>query len=182
MCSQYQLEVINLVAGGDVRENINLEKLMSIELFKFEYDPETFPGASLKIKENDPNILVFSSGKFTIQGARNKKQATEYADEFIRILDKNNLIQKEIDLNIEVVNLVCTLDIKKSLNLDELAIEGLEGETEYMPEQTPYVVYRPSNFDCVFTISKNGKCVVNGLKKFQTVEKATNHLIKQLKY
>nr|WP_284731848.1 TATA-box-binding protein [Halorientalis regularis] len=51
------------------------------------------------------------------------------------------------------------------------AIEVLEGQTEYEPEQFPAVIYRPRSSDCTATIFSTGKVSITGVRHQSTAEK-----------
>jgi TATA-box binding protein (TBP) (component of TFIID and TFIIIB) len=174
------LTQVNLVAKSKLEEEINLESLMEIDFESFEYHPETFPGASIKIDSSLPNILIFSSGKFMIQGAGSKEEVKEVITDFKRKLDEGNIISEFRDPDYKVVNRVFKLELDKELNLDKISINGLKGEIEYVPEQSPYIVYRPENFDSVITISSTGNCVLNGITNKESAKEVSRFLISQL--
>ena len=175
------LSTVNLVAGSKLDVDINLESLIELDFESFEYDPETFPGASVKVDTTLPNILIFSSGKFMIQGAKNENEIKEVIQEFKKRLNESGIIsQRRDEVEFDIVNRVFKLELDESLNLDRIANEGLKGEIEYVPEQSPYIVYRPSKYEAVLTISSSGNCVLNGTKDTKTAEKVADHLVTHL--
>lgn len=66
-------EITNIAVSGDLRKPLQLESL-SIELGKqgvdVEYEPEQFPAAIVKLDEPPVTFLLFSTGRFVIQGLR----------------------------------------------------------------------------------------------------------------
>lgn len=66
-------EIKNIAVSGDLAMPLQLETL-SVELGKqdidIEYEPEQFPAAIVKLEEPSVTFLLFSTGKFVIQGLR----------------------------------------------------------------------------------------------------------------
>jgi len=66
-------EISNIAVSGDLNMPLQLEEL-SIKLnnqnIDVEYEPEQFPAAIVKLNEPPVTFLLFSTGKFVIQGLR----------------------------------------------------------------------------------------------------------------
>lgn len=66
-------EITNIAVSGDLGTPLQLESL-SIELgehgIDVEYEPEQFPAAIVKLDEPPVTFLLFSTGRFIIQGLR----------------------------------------------------------------------------------------------------------------
>ncbi|WP_248514997.1 hypothetical protein [Salinarchaeum laminariae] len=66
-------EITNIAVGGDFDISLQLESL-SIKLGKqgvdVEYEPEQFPAVIVKLEQPPVTFLLFSTGKFVIQGLR----------------------------------------------------------------------------------------------------------------
>lgn len=66
-------EITNIAVSGDLGTPLQLESL-SIELGEHgvdvEYEPEQFPAAIVKLDEPPVTFLLFSTGRFVIQGLR----------------------------------------------------------------------------------------------------------------
>jgi transcription initiation factor TFIID TATA-box-binding protein len=67
-----KFEIQNIVAKADLGVKINLNKLAS-SLEIIEYDPESFPGLTLKLKDPKATFLIFGTGKIVITGCKNVK-------------------------------------------------------------------------------------------------------------
>ena len=81
-----QVEIQNIVASSEIGVKINLDQL-AIECFNTEYEPEQFPGLVLRLDEPKTVILIFSSGKVIITGAKNLEdlnRSAEKADNVVR--------------------------------------------------------------------------------------------------
>ena len=66
-------EITNIAVSGDLGTPLQLEAL-SIDLSNqgvdVEYEPEQFPAAIVKLDEVSVTFLLFSTGRFVIQGLR----------------------------------------------------------------------------------------------------------------
>lgn len=80
-----------------------------------------------------------------------------------RGVSENNLIS--VGLSIE--NIVATLDLGQEFDL--LNLQEFLNESEYKPESSPFLVYRPSNIDGTVLIPRNGKASLVGCKSKQGV-------------
>lgn len=63
----------NIVARGDIHAYINLEKA-SYQLKDSIYEPEQFPGLIHRMEDPRVVLLIFSSGKLVITGARDEEE------------------------------------------------------------------------------------------------------------
>ena len=56
------------------------------------YEPEQFPGAIYRMAEPKVVILIFSTGKLVITGAKEEKQVHEAVEKIKAILVENELL------------------------------------------------------------------------------------------
>ena len=71
--SKPKITIQNIVASGDLRFTVNLEKT-SMVLENSLYEPEQFPGLIHRMKDPKTVILIFGSGKIVITGAKFQEQ------------------------------------------------------------------------------------------------------------
>ena len=71
--SKPKITIQNIVASGDLRFTVNLEKT-SMVLENSLYEPEQFPGLIHRMKDPKTVILIFGSGKIVITGAKFEEQ------------------------------------------------------------------------------------------------------------
>ena len=143
-----------------------------------EYNPETFPGLVLRIKEPKSAVLVFSSGNLVCTGTKSLPQVRLVINEVIKQLKKVN-VNVTIKPKIKVQNIVASGTINLQLNLNYLALE-MEN-TEYEPEQFPGLVYKLENPNATFLLFSNGKLVCTGTKNKQELESSMERLLKNVK-
>jgi transcription initiation factor TFIID TATA-box-binding protein len=70
------LRVQNIVATTSLEKEVSLTKLARTQP-NTEYNPETFPGLVLRIKEPKSAVLVFSSGNLVCTGTKSIAQVKE---------------------------------------------------------------------------------------------------------
>jgi transcription initiation factor TFIID TATA-box-binding protein len=91
-----------------------------------------------------------------------------------REVSENSL--KSVGLSIE--NIVATLDLGQEFDL--LNLQEFLNESEYKPESSPFLVYRPLNIDGTVLIPTNGKASLVGCKSKQGVIELGSQLISTL--
>ena len=154
------LKVQNIVATTSLEEKVSLTKLARTQP-NTEYNPDTFPGLVLRVKEPKSAVLVFSSGNLVCTGTKSVSQVRDVVQQVISQLKKIGVIVK-IKPKITVQNIVASGAIDLDLNLNTLSLE-LEN-TEYEPEQFPGLVYKLENPTATFLLFSNGKLVCTGTK------------------
>ncbi len=170
------VKIVNIVASGDLGQEFDLVALSeSLDLTNIQYDPETFPGLQVRLSPEGPVMSIFSTGSYTITGVKTK---SELKSVFIQVTSAIEILLSESMTpgNPEINNITCKDDLGKELDLSALSIGLGTEQTEYEPEQSHFVYYRPSDHDCVITIAANGQVVITGLKDKKDAERAFNHL------
>ena len=82
----------NIVASCDMRFSIKLEALLE-ELQKYSrchYEPELFPGLIYKMEKPKVVLLIFTSGKINLAGAKTKQQIEDAFQKIYPVLFKYN--------------------------------------------------------------------------------------------
>ena len=161
-------EVQNVVASVDLRCKIKLERAASRLPgdVQVSYIPEQFPGVVVKIKKPKVSILVFSSGKLVVTGAKSVEmieEAVEVISELLRQAGHN--VKHEATITVQ--NIVASGTLGKRINL-ELAALLLE-HSMYEPEQFPGLIYRMQEPKVVLLLFQSGKLVCTGAKKEEYV-------------
>jgi len=86
-----EITVQNMVASTYVGGKVDLEDAAYV-LDNIMYEPEQFPGAIYRIKDPKAVILIFSTGKLVITGAKSEEQAQEAAEKVRAVLADNDLL------------------------------------------------------------------------------------------
>ena len=173
--SEYKIQ--NIVATTALEKPVPLTKLARTQP-NTEYNPETFPGLVLRIKEPKAAVLVFSSGNLVCTGTKSVSQVKQVVNEVIKQLKKIN-VNVTIKPKITVQNIVASGTIHLQLNLNYLALE-MEN-TEYEPEQFPGLVYKLDDPNATFLLFSNGKLVCTGTKNKPQLEESMKQLLKNVK-
>ena len=177
MQKQSNYKIQNIVATTSLEKPIPLTKLARTQP-NTEYNPETFPGLVLRVKEPKSAVLVFSSGNLVCTGTKSLSQVKQVIEAVIKQLKKIN-INITIKPKITVQNIVASGTINLKLNLNFLALE-MEN-TEYEPEQFPGLVYKLIEPNATFLLFSNGKLVCTGTKNRQQLEDSMRQLLKNVK-
>ena len=173
--SNYKIQ--NIVATASLGKPVPLTKLARTQP-NTEYNPETFPGLVLRIKEPKSAVLVFSSGNLVCTGTKSTLQVRQVIDAVIKQLKKIN-VKITTKPKITVQNIVASGTINLKLNLNFLALEMQN--TEYEPEQFPGLVYKLIEPNATFLFFSNGKLVCTGTKNKEQLEDSMVQLLKNVK-
>lgn len=175
------VKVVNIVASGHLDREFDLLSLATdLEAPEVTYDPETFPGLQIRFEESGPVLIVYSTGAYTIMGAKTESQLNSLYREFRSSLMELGV---EIDRNgsePEVRNLICKGDLERAIDLNALTLELSLERIEYEPEQSPFVYYWPEELNCLMTIPSNGEIIVTGITRQEQAEAALDHLQKMV--
>lgn len=168
-------ELVNTVGGGDLGREIDLSQVstdLNGEIVR--YDPEQWPGIYYRITSDSPTIMIFSSGKYNIAGAKSIDELFSTKEKFLGILSDLGISISEH--RFEVRNLVYLGDYEKEFDLELLSIGlGLE-KTEYEPEQFPALIYKPDKYSGMFLIFRTGKILSTGSDSEMEINHAFNDL------
>ena len=88
--SKPKVEIVNIVASGDLGENVDLEMTADI-MGNVMYEPEMFPGLIYRMQEPKVVLLIFASGKIVCTGAKNEKQVYKAVEKISNMLEGENL-------------------------------------------------------------------------------------------
>lgn len=171
------LKVQNIVATSSLGCDVSLTKLARTNP-NTEYNPDTFPGLVLRIKEPKSAVLVFSSGNLVCTGTKSVSQVKEVIQQVIKQVKKIG-VKPDANPKITVQNIVASGSIPLVLNLNTLALE-LEN-TEYEPEQFPGLVYKLDEPTATFLLFSNGKLVCTGTKNKKQLDESMGQLNKNVK-
>ncbi len=174
--NNFNITIENVVATAELHQNVDLESIMrSFPTAK--YDPNTFPGLIYHTRKPDVAILIFSSGKMVVAGAKSDRMARRAVSKLVDELKMAGLvILSEPDTVVR--NVVASADLSRRIDLEDMATK-LEG-TIYDPEQFPGLIYRQKDTKGVLLIFANGRLVCSGARSLVDVEKAINQLCKTL--
>ena len=88
------IQVQNIVASAGLGGTIDLEKV-TYSLERTMYEPEQFPGLIYRMEEPKVVILLFSTGKLVITGAKKEEEIYRAAAKLQKSLEEKELIDYE---------------------------------------------------------------------------------------
>ncbi len=162
----------NIVATTQIAEELDIEYLADA-LQDSKYDPEEFSGLSIHFNEPKAVAFIFSNGKITCTGAKNIDDIEDLIIKTInKIEDAGISVMDEPE--VEIQNIVASLDLKKELNLVNIVKNPLLENVEYEPEKFPGLVYRMDGSSVTLLIFGSGKIVCTGAEKLEDASDAIN--------
>ncbi len=154
-------DVQNVVVTGKMADKLNLLEIYD-KVPGSVYEPGKFP--ALRIKRFGVGFLLYSSGNFVCSGARSTEFAREKVAQLVALLRENGV--DVTDPEIEVRNIVVSVDLNKSLRLHELAYAI--PDAEYDPEAFPGMKLRKGSTRIL--IFRTGKAIIPGLRTIEEIE------------
>jgi transcription initiation factor TFIID TATA-box-binding protein len=83
-----KIQIQNIVASANLHVNIDLEKAAFV-LPGSMYEPDQFPGLIYRMDKPRVVLLIFSSGKMVITGAKRENEVFEAVEKIYRVLKEN---------------------------------------------------------------------------------------------
>ena len=172
----FNINVQNVVASADLHQRIDLR---SIERAfpAVEYKPDRFPGLVYRLKKPSVVILVFSTGKLVVAGAKSSNMVLRAVSKLVQEFKAHGIvILTEPDVTVR--NVVASAELGHTVDLEEAA-NILDG-TIYDPEQFPGLIYKIKDSKASMLIFSNGKLVCAGARTEVEAINAVNKLYETL--
>jgi len=168
----------NIVATAQIAKELDIEHLANA-IQDSNYNPEEFPGLVLHFNDPKTAALIFSSGEIICTGAKN---IDEIENSMIKTIDKieESGISVIDEPDVEIENIVASLDLKKDLNLANIVMNPLLENVEYEPEKFPGLVHRIDDSSVTLLIFGSGKIVCTGAKKLGVASDAIDTIENKL--
>ena len=183
--SRVKLRVENIVATVNFFTPLNLDKIMTAlqnpnlgESFAtLRYNPEEFPGIIYHPYRSGIALLIFSSGKLVVTGARSFDDIQAAVSKLVKVLSK---IGVEFTRAPEIVlqNMVFSGDLGREFNLDAVAL--VLPNCEFEPEIFPGIIYRVREPKAVILLFTSGRIVCSGVKSEHDAWRAIRKLLREL--
>lgn len=167
-------EVQNLVASLNFYVSLKLPEVARI--LGADYDPSNFPGAIYRKREGY-TFLLFRNGKSVLAGVKSFDQMHTAIDKFKKEA-KEKLGIKITKVDIEIQNLVLSLDLHVEINLEHFVHKVYD--SYYSPELFPGLTFKIYDPPATFLVFSSGKCVLVGLKRVEDVDRAISKLCETL--
>lgn len=171
------VDIVNVVASGYIGREFDLVALQAdLSTYEKVYEPERFPGLQLRFEEEGAVLILYSTGAYSIMGAKSEEDLERIYNAFARAMNKIDIDIMILDKGPEIQNLICKANLEQEVDLSALTIGlGLES-VEYEPGQSPFLYYWPEEVDCLITIPTNGEVIITGVKVEEQAERAFAHL------
>ena len=111
-------KIENIVGSGTIADSIDLEMLID-KMENYDLNKKRFPGAVLRLRNPKVAVLVFSSGKVVITGAKSHEDFVNGQDILIKKMKEAGVICHDTP-DLAVTNIVCSYDIGKYIGLTRL--------------------------------------------------------------
>ena len=162
----------NIVAYAQIADSIDIEQIAE-KIPELLYNPEEFPGLTLKLDQPKTAILLLPSGKAICTGAKKIEDAENAIKKLVNKL-KGKKIKIKNKLKVEIQNIVASIDIKKDLDLNAISTGLLLKNVNYEPKQFPGLIYRIDDIGALLLLFSSGNIVCTGTK---TIEDAYNAIV-----
>ncbi len=88
-----RIQIQNIVASANLNVDVNLEKA-ALLLDNSMYEPEQFPGLIYRLESPRVVLLLFSSGKMVVTGAKKEEEVKRAVEEVYKRLEELDCIRK----------------------------------------------------------------------------------------
>lgn len=174
------LEPINYIAGGDLKQEIDLnqlyESLKNRDGITVDHNENTPWQLIIKFK-TEGTVIIYRTGKYIIRGGSSLDSLKNTKKSFSDVLHNIDLLSSTEDVPCRIQNIVFLANLNKNVDLSKATIELGLNQTEYEPEQFPGVTFRPQQYNLVMLLFATGKVIVTGSTNKQEAEDAINNLI-----
>ncbi|KFM15767.1 TATA-box-binding protein [Marine Group I thaumarchaeote SCGC RSA3] len=166
------IDIVNVIASAKFENTIDLEKTIE-RIPQTEYNPSKFPGLVLRLSFPKASVLIFESGKMICTGTKSKEQSIRAINSVMSRLAIHGIDLGEKEPEIEVQNMVASVNLKGVINLEKCA--RILPKSMYEPEQFPALIYR-SDSPAVMLVFGSGKLVCTGNKTEEDIFRAVASL------
>jgi len=94
--SRPKIQIQNIVASANLYREVNLEKAAFL-LENNMYEPEQFPGLIYRMSDPQVVLLIFSSGKMVITGAKSEDEVEESVRKIYKKLEELECLRKPLE-------------------------------------------------------------------------------------
>ncbi len=187
----------NVVAQTYLGYDIDLKKIAEAS-DNLEYNENEFPGIITRLANPKSIVILFSNGRIVSTGAKSvelAKQAIERVSGEIKGLqnmemgEENNEEDREDDREekkeenegqVEIKNIVATLDTRRRFSLEKVAESFEDIETEYNPDEFSGLVCHFEEPSGTLLVFSSGRLVVTDINNMEDVEKLVDKAVSHL--
>ena len=183
--SGVKLRVENIVATVNFFTHLDLDKVMTAlqnpnlgESFAtLRFNPEEFPGIIYHPYRSGIALLIFSSGKLVVTGAKSFDDIQAAVSKLVEVLSKIGAKFHRAP-KISIQNMVFSGDLGREFNLDTVAL--VLPNCEFEPEIFPGIIYRVREPKAAILLFSSGRIVCTGVKSEHDAWRAIRKLLHEL--
>jgi transcription initiation factor TFIID TATA-box-binding protein len=165
------LRVKNIVVSAEAGRTVDFEELALLDE-RFQFEPESFPGAIGAATDPKCTYIIFKSGKVTIVGIR------RFADVERAVAVIGKVLEAEHPPPYKIVNCVVTGDLGCTVNA-ELFLKSVESkEFQYDFEQPRSLVYRDPQTKKAILLSRKGRITVVGANSPKLIKELVERFLR----
>lgn len=173
-------KITNIVSSADIGMELDLFTIAK-KIKDVEYEPEQFPGAILKLKDQKASLLLFKNGRVVCVGCKTEKKIVETLNRVAKMLlpYATKILRTRKRVEYEITNIVASADLGVVLDLYAIAREF--PDVEYEPEQFPGAILKFKKPRASMLLFKNGKVICAGAATEREVRTALYKARRMLK-
>lgn len=160
------VEIVNIVAGGDLHRELNLaavfEEVRDAENVHAELKKASPWQLILRFEEQKGVVVVYRTGKYIIRGGKSHQKYEMIRDGFFELFSDYGVIDSANNISCRIQNIVYLENLGTDIDLNKAILRLGMNRTEYEPEQFPAVVYRPEEVNVVLLVFSSGEVIITG--------------------
>jgi transcription initiation factor TFIID TATA-box-binding protein len=177
------VDIINVVAGGSLNREVDLQVLSSALAKENKIDVDFTDENRWQLVigfNNAGKILLYRTGSYIIRGGSDLETLEKTKKMWFDLVKRESIVKDTSQINYTLQNIVFSGELDQKVNLAALTIQLGMNNTEYEPEQFPGLIYRPENFSCVMLIFSSGKVIITGSTEQKEAEEVMKRVQNQL--
>lgn len=176
-----ELEVVNVVATGELEGSVNLENLYAeakSQISVVQYDPIHHQGCYIRFEEDAPLITVYNSGKYIIR-APSIDEVYAQSEMLLEQLDVIGVPDEVKQVSFDINNIVSNSELDREIALEVLSEDLTQGEATYS-ESKGRLTYQLDNSNCTVNMFRTGKIIIMGASSLNDLKEAWKRLTEEL--
>jgi transcription initiation factor TFIID TATA-box-binding protein len=172
------IKIENIVTYAQISDGLDI-KMIAESSGDFKYNPDEFPGLTLKLDDPKTAVLLLPNGKAICTGAKNLKDAETSINKLVKkIGDIGIKLNKKFKM--ETQNIIASFDLKKELDLSSISIGLLLENVNYEPSQFPGLIFKMKDIGASLLLFSSGKIVCSGTKNIEDAANAIEMMKEKL--
>jgi TATA-box binding protein (TBP) (component of TFIID and TFIIIB) len=157
------MEIVNIVCSGSFNQRVRFSSLSSLGDL-FEYDPESYHGAYLRV--NSKKVTIYKSGKYIFVGLKKLNEIEKQFKQMKKLLRERLKVSKFSPPKIQ--NMIIVDKIRTSVDFNNIAYFTNGKCVETKSKKFSYLSYKTPQGRLI--LFKNGSIVISGVKSLESAE------------